>query len=128
MAHLVYLPITNHLCAYRRKNPGEWVVETDVEQLFLTTGEDQPIQGKAVYFVRMEDSDKANAIDVNVACDSTVLAGELSKDMLKDLESFLDVLYLPQLKQSNDGAKLVRSNARSLLVRLSVFEMILAKR
>ena len=29
-----------------------------------------------------------NAIDVNVACDSTVLSGELSKDMLKDLESF----------------------------------------
>ena len=86
------------------ENPGEWVQETDVEQIFLTTGDDQPIQGKAVYFVRM-DENNANAIDVNVACDSTVLSGELSKDMLKDLESFLDVLYLPQFKQSKEWGK-----------------------
>ena len=47
------------------ENPGEWVQETDVEQIFLTTGDEQPIQGKAVYFVRM-DENNANAIDVNV--------------------------------------------------------------
>ena len=86
------------------ENPGDWIVETDVAQLFLTTGEDQPITGKAVYFVKMDEK-TGNAIDVNVACDSTVLSGELSKDMLKDLESFLNVLYLPQLKQSNEWGK-----------------------
>ena len=63
-------------------------------------GDVQPIQGKAVYFVRM-DENNANAIDVNVACDSTVLPGEF-KDTL---ESFLDVLYLPQFKQSKEWEK-----------------------
>ena len=84
-------------------NPAEWTQQTDVPALFLTTGENQPILGKAVYFVRMEDASKA--VDVNTGCDASVLSGELSKDMLRDLESFLNVLYIPQLKQSNEWGK-----------------------
>ena len=65
-------------------NPAEWTQQTDVPALFLTTGENQPILGKAVYFVRMEDASKA--VDVNTGCDASVLSGELSKDMLRDLD------------------------------------------
>ena len=85
------------------ENPGEWAQQTDVPALLLTTGEDQPILAKAVYFIRMENTGKA--VDVNTGCDSAVLSGELSKDMLKDLESFLNVLYIPQLKQTNEWGK-----------------------
>ena len=35
------------------ETPGEWIQQTDVPALLLTTGEDQPIRAKAVYFIRM---------------------------------------------------------------------------
>eukprot|EP00941_MAST-03F_sp_MAST-3F-sp1_P001388 g1388.t1 len=75
---------------------GDWVTEGDDCQLFFTTGDDIKLREKAIYFVRNCPND--DAIDCSVACDSTVIFGEVTAQPLRDLETALSTVYKPNFE------------------------------
>jgi len=92
-----------------------------VAELFLSVGgEGEKLEGKCLYFIR--DSG-AKAVNVKVGQDHTVLAGELTADILNTFQTTLEQVYKPLLKQQPTWGEIKREKERKyFLDHLSKFE------
>jgi len=76
-------------------------------------GPDEKLRGKCVYFVR--DSDKP--IKTTVASDESVIAGELSADILPAYEEMVSKVYYPMLCNQSDWGQIKDERERKTFLK-----------
>ena len=79
---------------------GEPVDGPGDTKILVTTGEQERLKGRAVFFLRTVAADKA--IKVDVTSDGDLLFGEMSGNPLESLDTSLGSLYLPFLKRTGN--------------------------
>jgi len=84
-----------------QNDAGEWVVQSTEPELFFTTGDQDQLRSKALFFVRNTDE----PIVLDVGSDSALLSGEITASPLKDLENNLSLVYTPNFGTRKDWGK-----------------------
>lgn len=82
---------------FQQETPGQEYDMRDVgsePHLFLTSGENDKLNNKGVYFLRMVEGRGVNLNDL----DSDVLFGEITQDTLKQINSMISNVFLPMVK------------------------------
>lgn len=97
-----------------------------VSELFLSVGGDgEKLEGKCLYFLR----DTNKPVVTKVGQDHTVLAGEITQDILQTFQATLQNVYGPLLSKQNEWGAIKREKERKqFLDHLSKFDQELQRK